>query len=220
MKSLMLILMCTCAVTANSQNLVFTYNQSQVGKNLRLGYEFSLVPNLFLEPGLKYIVWTGVNDNEGHFFKHRFRPINLTEHFGVYSNFKYRIINTEYIDFLVLYSGALSYTHLITDGPTHTGQYAYDSINNQYYDVLRDIFQVRPKTLAFENYISTELDFNLSKKVKGLLQIGIGYTFYYIDDDPNFITLQKSLGEPSWFFGTIGFKYNLSGRNKLNSNDM
>ena len=193
-----------------SQNICIEYNKSQIGKSLRVGYELRLIPNFYLETGIKYIIWTGVSDNGGYVFKDRFRPINFTEHLGIYSSLKYRFYKNEFMQLLVIYNGAISNSHLIFDGYLHSGRFAYDSTTGQLYDLVSRVFEVMPKTFAFENYFGGEASFKLSKKISGFAKMGLGYTFYHIQDDPGFITPIPNTGEHSWFMGGLGLKYSIN----------
>jgi hypothetical protein len=193
-----------------SQEITLSYNKSQVGKNIRLGCGFDITPKFIIEPGLKYIVWTGVSDNEGNVFKDRFRPINFIEHFGLYTNFKYSILKNEFITVYILYSGSFSYSHLIIDGLYLYSNDVYDAngvlIPEDFY--LRH-FEEMTKTKAFENYIGGELDFKLHKKVNGFANCGLGMTIYHLDDLSKIIMPSSISKEYSWFMFTLGIKIKL-----------
>ncbi len=202
-----MLLMCFCLSSLAGQ-VTLGYNYSNVGKNARLGCEFKLAPNLFVEPGLKYIIWTEVKDNRGYAFKDRFRPINFIEHFGLFLSLKYEFIKTKNFNLRVLYNGAVTNSHLITDELLYYNNTVYNSNGIPIEDDLyHRVFQVRPKTFAFENYVCAELNFNMSDKFDFFGQAGLGYVFYHIQDDPNFITPEPNAGEHSWFSYSLGIRY-------------
>ena len=207
MKKKLVLLLLVSSLYATSQ-ITLGYNRSNIGKNIRFGYEFELVPNLIIEPGLKYIVWTEVYDNRGYAFKDRFRPINFLEHFGLFTSLKFQVYQSEYFNIRIMYNGAITNSHLITDDLLYYINTVYDANGNPIDEALyHRVFQERPKTFAFENYIGVETNIKLSKRLDCFAQTGLGYVFYHVQDDPRFIVLEPNSGEYSWFMGTLGLKY-------------
>jgi hypothetical protein len=205
-----IITLLTIDFNLHSQSINLAYNYSQVGTNIRLGYELRLIPNLYIEPGIKYIAWMGVTDNKGYSFKDRFRPINFVEHWGLFTSLKYQIFKNDNFNIKLYYNGAITNCHLITDELLYFDFSVYDNQGNPINkDLYYREFWVRPKTFAFENYIGSEFNFKISNKLSSFGQLGLGYTWYHIQDEPNTVIFEHNKGEYSWFMGTIGLKYHL-----------
>ena len=196
-----------CFTSRAENSLSISYAHTDIGRNLRVGFEKKLYPTLSVEAGVKYIIWKDVNDLSNYTYKNRFKPQTNKEHYGLFFNTKYYFYrHNPSISPFISYDLNISRSSLLNENYLSDSKLITDSLIGAYTIYKRQDAIFKPCTVI-EQYVRVGIDIALSKNIVLSESLGLGLAnFYKVDQRLSPSRKDSEVGT----FLHIGLKYQLN----------